>query len=98
MTPLPHGNSRDANEPEIVEAFKKCGAKVRRLDRAPFDLLVLFREVVRCVEVKTKGGRFTLAQQEFALDFPLYVVRSVEDVPDLIAEWSKSAIFSKGCR
>ena len=37
--PLPHGNSRDANEPEIVEALLKAGCSVDRVD-TPCDLIV----------------------------------------------------------
>ena len=36
---LSHANTRDANEPEIVELFEKLGASVWRMD-TPCDLLV----------------------------------------------------------
>ena len=34
-----HGKSRDANEPEIVEAFERYGCSVERVD-VPCDLIV----------------------------------------------------------
>lgn len=42
---------RDANEPEIVEALRRCGAGVWRLD-TPADLLVGFRGRFVTMEVK----------------------------------------------
>ena len=42
---------RDANEPEIVEAFKSMGFSVERLN-TPLDLLVGWNKVNYLVEVK----------------------------------------------
>jgi hypothetical protein len=106
MTALAYGNSRDANEPMIVTAFKKRGARVWKLDTpAPFDLLVEYNDALHAVEVKSEKGRFTALQRLFAESFKLDVARTPGDADDLVDEWGKqhtqgvpSAIFSKGCR
>ena len=57
-----YAKSRDANEPEIIEALKKAGAKVQRLDM--LDLLVQFEGKLYLLEVKTEKGKNTDAQNK----------------------------------
>ena len=42
---------RDANEPEVVQALRSVGARVRQMDK-PLDLLVGFRGAWYWIEVK----------------------------------------------
>lgn len=64
---------RDANEPEVVEAIQKYGAKFRRLNI--FDLLVLRKGRVFMLEVKTPKGQPTKAQEELIAEgWPLCYV------------------------
>ena len=70
MSPLSRwGNSRDANEPDIVAALRGVGASVIQLDQ-PVDLLVGYRGKNYLLEVKLplgpKGGdRSTLTDAQF---------------------------------
>lgn len=87
--------ARDANEPEIVRAFRTCGWKLIR--HSAYDLEV---KCPRChgismVEVKmppdpggppSSAGRLTKSQRVLLDDgWPLKIVRTVEDVARLIA-------------
>ena len=79
----------DLNHAEIVQAFERLGAKV--LSLAPMgkgvpDLIVNFRNRLRFVEVKSKNGKLTPAQEEFMSDWPVSVVRSVDDVIEIVGE------------
>jgi hypothetical protein len=68
---------RDSNESEIVEALVLAGARVLRLDK--FDLLVEADNRLFMLEVKTKDGQLTKAQQTLLEQgWPLRVVRSIE--------------------
>ena len=72
---------RDANEPEIIEAFEKLGFSVVRLD-LPCDLIVGRHNRSYLVEVKTAKGKLKDTQKEFKETWKgnFAVVRSVEDV------------------
>ena len=79
----------DTNHREIVRAFERLGAKV--LSLAPMgngvpDLLVCVRGRLRLVEVKAKTGKLTPAQEEFMSDWPVSVVRSVDDVIEIVGK------------
>ena len=82
------GKRRDANEPEIVAALRKAGAKVILMeDPAPFDAWVLFREDDYAMEVKNPDAHNTIQDsQEKALEmgFPIYFVHSVEEALRMI--------------
>lgn len=93
-----HGKARDANEPEIVEAFERLGCSVERID-VPCDLIVGFLGVTHLVEVKTERGKLTQAQILFTLKYKgkLHIVRSVEGVAILVASW-RPPIVGKDCR
>ena len=63
--------ARDANEPDIVEALKRNGLSVERLDQ-PLDLLVGYGGITKIVEVKDlddtkarKPKKYTKKQLEF---------------------------------
>lgn len=83
-----HNAARDANEPEIVEALRKVGATVERLDK-PLDLLVGYRGVNLIMEVKlplgprggSKDRNLTSAQKRFTDQWrgQWVVVRSAEE-------------------
>ncbi len=71
---------RDANETAIVEALNAIGVWVERVSSAGFPDLACWRpgdDRVRLVEVKTKRGRPTKAQQASAV--PREVVRTVDE-------------------
>lgn len=55
-----YAKRRDANEPDIVNALRKVGATVKRLDF--FDLLVGYKGKNYLIEVKTEKGKLTNAQ------------------------------------
>lgn len=55
---------RDANEPEIVQAFKLQGISVHRLDK-PLDLLLGYKKRNYLVEVKVPGKHLNDNQLEF---------------------------------
>lgn len=69
---------RDANESGIIAALEALGCVVYRLD-TPVDLLVLYRGAVHLVEVKTKRGTLTKGQSLFAENWPIHILRSVDD-------------------
>ena len=72
---------RDANEAPIVAALRRCGAQVIRIsERGAPDLLVLFRGRLFVLEVKSRLGDLTLAQEQVtAQGWPVWVVRSSDD-------------------
>jgi hypothetical protein len=57
------GSKRDANEPAIIDAFRRCGASVTRLSfpGGP-DLLVGYQRQTFLVEVKSTKGKLTESQ------------------------------------
>ena len=78
----------DTNQPEIVEALRDVGGLVLDLHEVGADcpdVLVLFREVLTLLEIKSPGGKLTPGQQVFhdlwrvAARGRVYIVRSVED-------------------
>ena len=77
----------DVNHTEIVRAFEKLGARVldlSRVGRGVPDLLVRFRNRMRFVEVKSEKGKLNKAQEEFATEWPVSVVRTVDDVAAIV--------------
>ena len=80
---------RDANEPEIIRAFKARGWSVQQVsERGCPDLLVGRGRVLLLVEVKGKGAKLTPDQRTWfeAWQGPLpVIVRSVSDV-DVLTE------------
>lgn len=73
-----YSKKRDGNEPEIVDALRKVGAKVERLDL--LDLLVQFRGRIYLIEVKTEKGKNTEAQLKLKQQGWVYhTVKNVEE-------------------
>jgi hypothetical protein len=67
---------RDKNEPEIVAALKKLGAKVERLDMV--DLLVNYKGKIYLLEVKTENGKLTKKQESLIEEgWPIHIVRDI---------------------
>ena len=83
-----YANKRDANEADLVKEFRAHGCSVVHLD-LPLDLLVGYRGQTHLVEVKQEGKGLNEKQREFADTWrgEMNVVRSIDDVRDLIAEW-----------
>ena len=81
-------NKRDGNEQDIVDAFRKHGCTVERMDK-PMDLLVGYRGTTRLVEVKLEGKGLNDKQEEWASGWrgDLTIVRSVDDVTETVQEW-----------
>lgn len=72
---------RDAAELSIVIALRQAGAQVIRIsERGAPDLLVLWRGDLFVMEVKSRLGATTMAQDEtLAAGWPIYLVRSADD-------------------
>ncbi len=72
---------RDTNETEMVGALRAVGADVTRISgKGAPDLLIRFKGALHGVEVKTRRGRRTEAQQ--ASQWP--IVRTIEDALKLL--------------
>lgn len=72
---------RDANEPEVLDALRAVGAAVYQLDWT-IDLLVRFRRLWFCLEVKGPKGTLTDSQEEMIAQLDrgaVIVVRSVDE-------------------
>lgn len=82
---------RDATEPAIVDALRRVGVKVWKLDQ-PFDLLLWSEGRFWLMEVKSPGGGLTPSQKAFMAEFedeaavPVYVVKSAEEALQAAAE------------
>ena len=76
-----HISRVDANQPQIVEALRKCGCLVRStaaLGQGFADLIVLTpRKNLVLLEVKTDRGKLTDDQVLFHAAWPVTVVRTV---------------------
>jgi hypothetical protein len=73
-----HNARRDANESRIIAALEAMGCIVHRMD-TPCDLLIWHRGTVYLAEVKTRTGRLTRDQQLFMENWPVTILRSVDD-------------------
>ena len=63
----------DANQGAIVQALRTMGAAVKSIAIVGAgcpDLLVVFRGVTMLLEVKQKGARLTMAEEEFMGTWP----------------------------
>lgn len=82
----------DANQGLIVESLEKIGCKVWDMEK-PVDLLVEFRGLYLCIEVKTEKGTLTPAQEKFFRHTkgPAFVVRDhVEAVMTVQRAWKQT--------
>ena len=72
----------DQNQKSIVDALRKCGVTVRVTsqfgDGFP-DLLCSHRNRMAFLECKLPKERLTAEQEKFHADFPVCIVRSVDD-------------------
>lgn len=90
---------RDANERNIIEALRACGAYVKQInDAGAFDLLVFYRSPVSKVEhtllLEVKDGNkppsargLTPAEQKFHDEWPgtnLHIVTSEHEALDIL--------------
>lgn len=88
----------DRNQPEIVEAFRKCGYDVLHLHMVGGgcpDILVAKRGMTMLVEIKDgrkppSARKLNAGQQRFHDNWPghIYVVESVDDVLRLAKEFA----------
>ena len=87
-----YGTSRDANEPEIVEALRAVGASVLLID--DIDLIVGFRGVNYLLEVKTATGKLNKKQEKFFRGWvgQVNIVRTVDQALALIGAVSAQFI------
>ena len=95
MTLNRYATARDANEPVIVEALRKAGATVSRLD-TPLDLLVGYRRLNLLIEVKLPlgprggehGSSLTPAQKDFIENWrgQHAIVRSPQEALRVLAD------------
>jgi len=75
----------DANQPEIVEAFRAAGCDVlhtHQLGKGAPDLFVAFSGIWLAIEVKAQHGKLTEAQETLysGLKTRPRIVRDLEDV------------------
>lgn len=84
---------RDANEKQIIDALRRCGAYVKAInDDGTFDLLVAYRNRTLLLEVKDgakppSARKLTDAEQKFHDEWPndnLHIVTSVDDALALL--------------
>lgn len=70
---------RDIAEKPIVEALRRIGADVCRLDE-PCDLLVGYKRRNVLIEVKSSGGTLTKRQKDFFASWrgEAYIVQTVD--------------------
>lgn len=81
----------DNNQQEIMHAFRVLGCKVfdtHTLGGGFPDLVLAYRGAIHLVEVKAIGGKLTPAEMDFCTNYPVRIVRTVDDVRELVEEWS----------
>lgn len=83
---------RDANEAAIVQALRQVGASVIRIsEKGAPDLLVFYRGGLFLIEVKTKSGAATIAQEATsAQGWPVVTARTVDAALTAIGALSPS--------
>ena len=73
----------DRNHTEIVEALRVCGWHVLSLadlgNGVPDLLIFKPGRTMQLAEIKTRTGRITRAQAQFMADWPVTIVRSVDE-------------------
>ena len=82
MRRVGQARKRDANEPAIVQALQRIGARVQRVSEKGFCDLVVFHPTqgIVLVEVKTAKGKLTDAQVEHRRDgWPVCIVRNTAE-------------------
>lgn len=81
----------DANQPEIVKAFRRLGCKVAHthmVGKGFPDLVVSHWNVPYLIEVKASAkSAKTDPQIEFHEEWPVHIVRSTDDVASLVSAW-----------
>lgn len=73
----------DVNQAALVGIMRIAGAKVLHLHRLGGgipDLLVLYHQRFALAEVKQPGEGLNAEQEKFHAEWPVFVVRTVEDV------------------
>lgn len=74
---------RDSTEPDILEALRRVGAEVIRLDA--FDLLVLHRGRLHMLDCKSEGGKVTAGQRRLlARGWPLKFAETPDEALKVI--------------
>ena len=86
MRRVGQARKRDQNEPAIVRTLKQVGALVIRIsEKGAPDLLVLFRQRIYLLEVKSRLGKATLAQAEKTQEgWPVHTVRNERDALEVL--------------
>ena len=92
MRRVGQARKRDANEAQIVQALRQCGASVIRLSEPGVpDLLVLFQRRLLLMEIKTARGRATSAQDAKAREgWPSVTCRSISDALGALEQVSRA--------
>lgn len=81
-----HNPKRDANEPDIIEAWESIGGQAHRLSDPNIpDLLIGIQGKTVLCEVKSKGGQLTEGQRQWIEDWQDYggwvvIAYSADDV------------------
>jgi hypothetical protein len=79
----------DANQDEIIKALEKIGCKVYKMGR-PVDILVGFRSLNFCLEIKNKAGKDELTdfQKKWIPAWPgqVRIVHSAEEAIECVME------------
>jgi hypothetical protein len=85
---------RDLNEPLIIEALQKHGVTVERMDK-PVDLLCRYRGCVFLAEVKgikARRRKDQPTQNAFVDEWDVPLLRTVDDVAEIVAQWAENAM------
>lgn len=80
----------DANQPDIVKAFRDLGCRVLHLHMVGAgcpDIAVAKQEITALVEIKDGKGKMTPDELEFHKDWPglLFIVRTEDDVARVVS-------------
>jgi hypothetical protein len=89
---------RDANEKTVVEALQKHGVTVERMDK-PVDLLCRYRGCVFLAEVKgikARRRKEQPTQNAFVDEWDVPLLRTVDDVAEIVAQWAENAMKIRG--
>lgn len=92
-----HTAKADANQPEIVDAFRRLGAYVLHIHRLKncCDLVVLYKGQVVMVEVKMPSKKLTKGEDEFAQAWTRNggkwaCIRSADEARELIIQMRRA--------
>lgn len=79
MADMRHAARSDANQTQIVDAFRSAGASVYVI-KLPVDIIVGYAGKTALVEIKTSAGKYTELQRNFMAGWKGGTVATIRDV------------------